>query len=76
MKRRQIEGQLMVSADKCSPNYRVWCLVSNKWLYNWKCFIQNRVTLNHVFDNKSWAKHINKSENLDVGILPPGPITN
>jgi hypothetical protein len=67
----------MVFADKeCSAPQKVWYLVSNKWLYEWKCFVQNKITLNQLFDNKSWAKHIRKSENLDIGILPPGPVSN
>jgi hypothetical protein len=66
----------MICADKEMTQNKNWYLVSNKWIYRWKCFIQNKVTLNHLFDNKTWAKHIKKSENLDIGVLPPGPITN
>ena len=51
-------------------------MVSNKWLYKWKCFIQNRVTLNNYFDNADWAACISISNNSDVGVLPPGLISN
>jgi DUSP domain len=76
MRRRTIESQLLIHADKESTQNKVWYLVSNKWLYEWKCFIQNRISLNQLFDNKSWTKRVRKSENLDIGVLPPGPITN
>ena len=68
----------MINADKegISPTNQIWYLVSNKWLYNWRCFIQNKVTLNSLFDNKKWARKVSKSINLDIGVLPPGPVTN
>jgi len=50
--------------------------VSNKWLYRWRCFIQNNISLNSLFDNKHWVKSVEQSENPEIGILPPGPITN
>ena len=51
-------------------------MVSNKWLYKWKSFIQNQVTLNNFFDNEEWAASVNLSLNPDVGVLPPGLISN
>jgi len=54
----------------------VWFIISNKWLYKWKCFIQNQVTLNNFFDNEEWAASITLSNNSEVGVLPPGLISN
>ena len=51
-------------------------MVSNKWLYKWKSFITNQVTLNNFFDNEEWAASVNISSNPDVGVLPPGLISN
>jgi len=49
---------------------------SNKWLYKWKSFITNQVTLNNFFDNEEWAASVNMSLNPDIGVLPPGIISN
>ena len=79
-KRRELEKRLVIEAEKAghslSNQSNIWYIVSNKWLYKWKCFIQNEVTLNNFFDNEEWAASIDVSQNENIGVLPPGQITN
>jgi len=41
--RRNLERKLVIAADKAGQNLQdpvtVWYIISNKWLYKWKCFI-------------------------------------
>ena len=48
-------------------------MLSNKWLYLWKCFVLNRVCKD---DNDDWGDYVSQSENPAIGVLPPGMITN
>lgn len=70
----------MIEAEKAGhalqSQSNIWYMVSNKWLYKWKSFIQNQVTLNNFFDNEEWAASVNLSQNPDIGVLPPGMISN
>ena len=79
-RRRKLERKLVIEAEKAGQNLQsnsnVWYIISNKWLYKWKCFIQNQVTLNNFFDNDEWAASISISNNSEIGILPPGLISN
>ena len=79
-RRRNLERKIVVEAEKAGQNLQnsstVWYIISNKWLYKWKCFIQNQVTLNNFFDNDEWAASISISNNSEIGILPPGLISN
>ena len=79
-RRRSLERKLVVEAEKAGQslqsNSTVWYIISNKWLYKWKCFVQNQVTLNNFFDNDEWAASISISNNSEIGILPPGLISN
>ena len=38
--------------------------------------MQNQVTLNNFFDNEEWAAQITLSTNSEIGVLPPGLISN
>jgi hypothetical protein len=79
-RRRKLERKLVIAAEKAGQNLQgqatVWYIISNKWLYKWKCFIQNQVTLNNFFDNEEWAASVSLSTNSEVGVLPPGLISN
>ena len=79
-RRRKLERRLVIEADKAGQSLQghstIWFVISNKWLYKWKCFIQNQVTLNNFFDNEDWAASISLSNNSDIGVLPPGLISN
>lgn len=79
-KRRKLERKLVIEAEKAGQSLQgqstVWYIISNKWLYKWKCFIQNEVTLNNFFDNEEWAASISLSNNSEIGVLPPGLISN
>ena len=79
-RRRKLERKLVIAAEKAGQslqgNSTIWYIISNKWLYKWKCFIQNQVTLNNFFDNEDWAASISISTNSDIGVLPPGLISN
>lgn len=70
----------MIEAEKAGhalqSQSNIWYMVSNKWLYRWKSFIMNQVTLNNFFDNEEWAASVNLSQNRDIGVLPPGLISN
>ena len=74
-KRRKFERKLVIEAERAGQTLQgqstVWFMVSNKWLYKWKCFIQNSVTLNNFFDNEDWAASISLSTNSDVGFRYP-----
>lgn len=53
--------------------------MSSRWLYYWKCFVQNRVTASSYFEEHElleWAETVPRSDNPEIGILPPGPISN
>ena len=79
-KRRELERKLVIEAEKAGQSVQatssIWYVISNKWLYKWKCFIQNQVTLNNYFDNDEWAASISLSNNSEIGVLPPGLISN
>ena len=79
-RRRKLERQLVIAAEKAGHSLpgqsQIWYMVSNKWLYKWKCFMQNEVTLNSLFDNEEWAASISLSTNSEIGVLPPGLISN
>ena len=49
-----------------------WFIISNKWLYLWKCFVLNRLCP----DDEDWGAYVAQSENPAIGILPPGMISN
>ena len=78
--RRKLERKLVIEAEKAGhalqSQSNIWYMVSNKWLYKWKSFITNQVTLNNFFDNEEWAASVNISPNPNVGVLPPGLISN
>lgn len=42
-KRRKLERKLVIEAEKAGQSLQgqstVWYIISNKWLYKWKCFI-------------------------------------
>ena len=79
-RRRKLERKLVIEAEKTGQSLQssstVWFIISNKWLYKWKCFMQNQVTLNNFFDNEEWAAQITLSTNSEIGVLPPGLISN
>ena len=47
--------------------------MSGEWLFLWKCFISNKVSASANAELKS---KVNYSSNKEIGILPPGPISN
>lgn len=63
-RRRRIEKKLVVQAEKLGQPMRlngktIWFIVSNKWLFKWKCFINNTAALNNFFDNEEWIESVN-----------------
>lgn len=44
-------------------------MISSDWLFQWKCFISNKVSAQH-------ADQVRASENDRIGVLPPGSISN
>ena len=77
-KRRELEQLLVSEAEKAGKPMQgsVWFMISNKWYYKWKCFIQNQVNLNELYDNEEWAASISLSCNSEIGVLPPDLISN
>ena len=78
--RRKLERKLVIEAEKAGHGLQsqsnIWYMISNKWLYKWKSFVQNQVTLNNFFDNEEWAASVEISPNKKIGVLPPGMISN
>lgn len=56
---------------KNSSNETNFYVIDIEWFLNWKCFVSNDITEKNLTNNK---KKI--SPNKNIGILPPGPITN
>ena len=48
-------------------------MVSSEWLFQWKCFISNKLSLNASPEILNLVK---VSKNEKIGVLPPGPISN
>ena len=46
-------------------------MIETEWFYSWKCYVSNDSTEKNLANNK---KKI--SPNKNIGVLPPGPITN
>jgi len=61
---------------KLSPVGQRWFMISNKWLYLWKCFVLNRLCTASAEDDDDWSDYVDQSENPAIGILPPGMISN
>jgi hypothetical protein len=53
----------------------MWFMVSGEWLFQWKCFISNKISSSAVISPEVKQK-VQFSENKEIGILPPGPICN
>lgn len=70
-KRRKDEGKNFQELFKTSSNQNKYFVIDIEWFLNWKCFISNDVTEKNLANSK---KKI--SPNKNVGVLPPGPITN
>ena len=45
-----------------------WYAVSTRWLHQWKCFVLNQPSIE--------TRLVRASPNEQIGILPPGPISN
>ena len=56
---------------KNSSNNFNFFVIDIEWFLNWKCFVSNDTTEKNLTNNKK-----NISPNKNIGILPPGPITN
>ena len=71
------KDQQQESNDRVKPNTgkegpRMY-IISSEWLFKWKCFVLNKISRSA---DKKLSSQVRKSENTQVGILPPGPITN
>jgi hypothetical protein len=53
----------------------MWFIISGDWLYQWKCFISNKIS-NSPGITQDQKNKVIFSENKDIGVLPPGPIYN
>ena len=52
-------------------------MISNDWLYRWKCFVSNKVSSQSASpSSEDQAKFMRRSANQRLGFLPPGPISN
>lgn len=50
-------------------------MVSSDWLFQWKCFISNKISGSSQFSQEQ-KDRVRQSSNKDIGILPPLPICN
>ena len=53
----------------------MWFMISGDWLFQWKCFISNKIS-NSAQASVELKNKIRFSPNKEIGILPPGPICN
>ena len=70
-KRRKDEGKNFQELFKTPSQYNKFYVIDIEWFLNWKCFISNDVTEKSLSNSK---KKI--SANKNIGVLPPGPISN
>lgn len=70
-KRRKEEGKNFQELFKTASAYNKFYVIDIEWFLNWKCFISNDITEKNLANSK---KKI--SSNKNIGILPPGPISN
>ena len=67
--RRQLEKLMICGRDLLTsdilPMDECWYLISSEWLTQWKAFIFNKP-----------CKNSRMSTNVNIGVLPPGPISN
>jgi hypothetical protein len=50
-------------------------MVSGDWLFQWKCFISNKIS-SSANASPEVKQKVQFSINKEIGILPPGPICN
>jgi len=70
-KRRKEEGKNFQELFKSPSSQGKFYVIEIEWFLNWKCFISNDTTDKILLNNK---KKI--SVNKNIGVLPPGPISN
>lgn len=78
--RRKMEKQLILSQDLQEGEEeneidRLWFMISGDWLFQWKCFISNKMSTSQSISPETKAK-VRFSKNKEIGILPPGPVDN
>jgi hypothetical protein len=79
--RRKMEKQLILDKDVHEEDddqdseKKMWFVISGDWLYQWKCFISNKVS-NSPNITQEQKNKVSISTNEDIGVLPPGPIYN
>ena len=54
---------------------KIWFMISGEWLYQWKCFISNKISNSSSVSNEQKSRVL-LSENREIGVQPPGPIKN
>mmetsp|Transcript_22943 Transcript_22943/g.35362 ORF Transcript_22943/g.35362 Transcript_22943/m.35362 type:complete len:93 (+) Transcript_22943:1583-1861(+) len=70
--RRKLEKQLILDKDGEDEEAKgLWFIVSNEWLFKWKCFVSNKISSSA---SQSLRDRVVQSENPSIGVLPPGPI--
>lgn len=42
--RRHMEKQLILDRDQDANADRYWFMISSEWLYQWKCFVSNKIS--------------------------------
>lgn len=78
--RRKKEKQLILDQDLKEEDGqngidKMWFMISGDWLFQWKCFISNKIS-NSAQASIDLKNKIRFSPNKEIGILPPGPIQN
>jgi len=59
---------------KINPK-KLWFMMSSDWLFQWKCFISNKISSSSQFSQEV-KNRVRQSPNHLIGILPPPPICN
>lgn len=70
-KRRKDEGKNFQEIFRTPSAHSKFYVIDIEWFLNWKCFISNDITEKSLANSK---KKI--SANKNIGVLPPGPISN
>lgn len=73
--RRKKEKTLILERDldKVQNQEKYWFMIANEWLFQWKCFISNKLSKDA---DPALLNQVRVSENEKIGVLPPGPISN
>lgn len=75
-KRRKAEKDLIFEKENSKQIDSLWFIISTQWLIHWKCFLSNKTIAKVDGNDVDFKDQLSISENPNIGVLPPGPISN